>query len=70
MEEYFEDILLDVRYERTLLLVYTVFKPEILLEIGFTQTQVNFLQDPNEKKIQRQKLIFDKINEVLWRNDN
>ena len=60
MEEYFEDILLDLRIERTLLLVYAVSKPKILLETGFLQTQVKFLQDLNEKKIQKQSLFLIK----------
>ena len=58
MEELFEDILLDVGYDWTLLLVYAVSKPEILMETGFTQTHVKFLQDLNEKKNTKTKAYF------------
>ena len=58
MEELFEDILLDVRYDWILLLVYAVSKPEILMETGFTQTQVKFLHDLNEKKNTKTKAYY------------
>ena len=57
MEQYFNTIFEDIRYERSLILLLSLVEPDILKQSKFTDHEVSIIKDIALEKIIRQKNI-------------
>ena len=55
MEQYFNTIFEDIRYERSLVLLLSLVEPDILKQSKFTDHEVSIIKDIAPEKIFRQK---------------
>ena len=55
MEQYFNTIFEDIRYERSLVLLLSLVEPDILKQSKFTDHEVKIIKDIALEKIFRQK---------------
>ena len=55
MEQYFNTIFEDIRYERLLVLLLSLVEPDILKQRKFTDHEVSIIKDIALEKIFRQK---------------
>ena len=55
MEQYFNTIFEDIRYERSLILLLSLIEPDILKQSKFTDHEVSIIKDIALEKIFRQK---------------
>ena len=55
MEQYFNTIFEDIRYERGLILLLSLVEPDILKQSNFTDYEVSIIKDIALEKIFRQK---------------
>ena len=55
MEQYFNTIFEDIRYERGLILLLSLVEPDILKQSKFTDHEVSIIKDIALEKIFRQK---------------
>ena len=55
MEQYFNTIFEDIRYERGLVLLLSLVEPDILKQSKFTDHEVSIIKDIALEKIFRQK---------------
>ena len=55
MDQYFNTIFEDIRYERSLILLLSIVEPDILKQSKFTDHEVSILKDIALEKIFRQK---------------
>ena len=55
MEQYFNTIFEDIRYERSLVLLLSLVEPDILKQSKFTDHEVSIIKDIALEKIFRQK---------------
>ena len=55
MEQYFNNIFEDIRYERGLILLLSLVEPDILKQSKFTDHEVSIIKDIALEKIFRQK---------------
>ena len=55
MEQYFNTIFEDIRYERCLVLILSLLEPDILKQSKFTDHEVSIIKDIALEKIFRQK---------------
>ena len=55
MEQYFNIIFEDIRYERCLVLILSLLEPDILKQSKFTDHEVSIIKDIALEKIFRQK---------------
>ena len=55
MDQYFNTIFEDIRYERALILLLSLVEPSILKQSKFTDSEVSIIKDIALEKIFRQK---------------
>ena len=55
MEQYFNTIFEDIRYERSLVLLLSLVEPDILKQSKFTDHEMSIIKDIALEKIFRQK---------------
>ena len=55
MEQYFNTIFEDIRYERSLILLLSLIEPNILKQSKFTDHEIDIIKNIALQKIHRQK---------------
>ena len=55
MEQYFNTIFEDIRYERSLVLLLSIVEPDILKQSKFTDHEINFIKNIALEKLHRQR---------------
>ena len=55
MEDYFNTIFEDIRYERSLILILSLIEPDILKQSRFNDNEIEIIKNIAFQKIHRQK---------------
>ena len=65
MEAYFNTIFEDVRHERKLLLLLSLFEPSILKQSKFTDHEIEIIKSLALEKLQRQRILKEHVAKAL-----
>ena len=68
MEQYFDTIIEDVRFERLLILLLSLTDPDILKQSKFTDDEINFIKNLVLEKLYRQRILKEHIAMDLLEN--
>ena len=69
MEQYFNTIFEDIRYERSLILLLSLIEPDILKQSKFTDLEVSIIKDIALEKTFRQKYLKEIVALDLLENN-
>ena len=57
MEQYFSNLIEDVRYERSLILLLSLTDPDILKQSKFTDHEINIVKNLALEKLHRHRML-------------
>ena len=57
MEQYFSNLLEDVRHERTFLILLSLVEPDILKQSKFTDDELEIIKNLAPEKLHRQRIL-------------
>ena len=61
MEQYFNTIFEDIRYERSLVLLLSLVEPSILKQSKFTDHEIEIIKNLALQKLHRQRILKEHI---------
>ncbi len=61
MEQYFNTIFEDIRYERCLILILSLVEPDILKQSKFTDLEIEIIKNIALEKLHRQRILKEVV---------